>query len=181
MEHPLIALIPVESMFKSVQTAGAVALRSAASAARAIPYVGAVVIGVEVANEVCKGLTGEGLYENLINYAKGGKDAVGRSKSSGLGSGPGRVTPKYGKGEYWEGLKTKSQDSRLIAISRKAKADVRMDQDGFYYKFDPAHKTAKVHLHKYRDLGSDRYKLIEEVDPANGVSKTVTDGGVEIW
>jgi hypothetical protein len=128
-EHPLIALIPVESMFKSVQTAGAVALRSATSAAKAIPYVGAVVMGVEVANEVCKGLTGEGLYENLINYAKGGKDAVGKSKSSGLGSGPGRgrvqSTPQDAD-RYLAGL----QKQKGLLSKKKISLDERE-----YYEF----------------------------------------------
>jgi hypothetical protein len=78
-------------------------------------------------------------------------------------------------------LKTKAHDSKLIAISRRAKADIRMDRDGFLYKFDPAHKTAKVHLHKYRDLGSNRYQLVEEVDPVSGTGKLVTNGGIEIW
>jgi hypothetical protein len=160
-EHPWIALGPAGLMFKPIHTAGAMALQ------RVAPM---LLAATEVGNSI---------YENLINYAKGGKDAVGKG-GSGAGRG-GRVTREYGKGKYWEGLKTKSQDSRLIAISRKAKADIRMDQDGFFYKFDPAHKTAKVHLHKYRDLGSNRYRLIEEVDPVNGVGKVVTDGGVEIW
>ena len=43
-----------------------------------------------------------------------------------------------------------------------------MDSNGFFYRFDPAHKTDKIHLHKYQMVGSDKYKLIEEIDPETG-------------
>ena len=91
-----------------------------------------------------------------------------------------RVVLEYGKGEFWEALKTKRQEPRLIALSRNAKADIRMDNNGFFYKFDPMHKTFKIHLHKYQHLGSNKYKLIEEVNPVTGKCKIIS-GEIERW
>ena len=57
-----------------------------------------------------------------------------------------------------------------------------MDDRGFFYRFDPMHKTDKVHLHKYQHLGGDKYKLIEERDPDTGdLMRIVTNGKIEIW
>ncbi|MDR2666805.1 MAG: hypothetical protein LBB34_01650, partial [Holosporales bacterium] len=142
------------------------------------------------ANEVCKGLTGEGLYENLINYAKGGKDAVGKSRSSGLGSGPGRVTPKYGKGEYWDklvtdkasagkaGIKPKDVGTILGKIQRAKRqigGDIRADAQGNLYKFDPAHKSSKVHLERIEER-EGKFVGTGEVDPVTGKVAPLKDG-----
>jgi hypothetical protein len=165
-EHPWIVVKAAEHTLK----------RSAVSAGVTMvlrhPAFAALAIAVE----------GYNIYKSFTEYMEGGKDAVTRNCSSRSGpSKPPRADLEYGKGKFWEGLKTKKDDSTLVAISRKAKADVRMDSNGFFYKFDPAHKITKVHLHKYRHLGSGRYQLIEEVDPVSGARKIITDGKVEIW
>lgn len=91
-----------------------------------------------------------------------------------------RIVLEYDKGEFWEALKTRRQEPRLIALSRNAKADIRIDNNGFFYKFDPMHKTFKIHLHKYQHLGSNKYKLIEEANPATGEGKVIPEE-VERW
>jgi hypothetical protein len=88
----------------------------------------------------------------------GGKDT---------GSGSGRSNLEYGKGEFWDKLKTSKDDASLEALKRKSGGEVRFDGK-HYYKFDPFHKTENVHLHKYRHEGSNRYRLIENVDPVTG-------------
>ena len=42
-------------------------------------------------------------------------------------------------------------------------------------------KTEKVHLHKYKKVGSNKYKLIAEVDPETGDTIKYVNGEVEIW
>ena len=54
-------------------------------------------------------------------------------------------------------------------------------QSRFFYRFDPAHKLDKVHLHKYKHLGGNKYKLIEEVDPETGNTIRYVNGDIEIW
>lgn len=104
-EHPWITMIPVKSMFKSVRSIGAIALR------RVHPAVAIAVAGYEVADIIC---------ENLINYAKGSKDAVGKGKSSGTGRG--RTAPKQERirstpqdaDRYVQGLQDKGVLSRKM-------------------------------------------------------------------
>jgi hypothetical protein len=115
--------------------------------------------------------TAEGLAK------RGGK---GKGKRGSSGSGPGRVTGEYGKGGYWEGLRTSKNDPSLEALKRKSGGEVRFDGE-YYYKFDPFHKTQKIHLHKYRHERGNRYKLIEEVDPVTGETLKGIKGKVEIW
>jgi hypothetical protein len=153
-----------------VRTAGAAALRIPHPITRVI---GAGIIAYEVGSEI---------YRNLTNYSKGGKDAVTRGArgGGGRGSGPGRVTREYGKGEYWDGLRTSKNDPSLEALKRKSGGEVRFDGE-YYYKFDPFHKTQKVHLHKYRYERGNRYKLIGEVDPVTGKTIRCVNGEIDIW
>ena len=134
MDHVAIPLITVGSMFTPA-TAPVALSSSARTAAVVVPKLKQIATALGAA---------EVLEETMTFFSK---KAGGEPGKAGSGD---RVSIEYGKGKFWESLKTKLQDSRLIAISRKAKADIRMDKDGFFYKFDPFHKTTKVHLHKYR-------------------------------
>lgn len=90
-----------------------------------------------------------------------------------------RVILEYGKGKFWDGLKSGKEDQRLVHLKRKAKCEIRTDGT-YFYKFDPAHQSAKVHLHKYRHQGGDKYKLVAEVNPETGEVKLI-NGDCEIW
>jgi len=86
-----------------------------------------------------------------------------------------RAEREYGKGKYWNEL------SRNANLSKKSKGQTRVDAEGDAYKFDPKHKTTKVHLHRYRHKGGNKWKLIEEVDPETGETIRSINGDVEIW
>lgn len=95
-----------------------------------------------------------------------------------------RVTRIFGTGKFWNSLIVTSTKIDLGRLAKKAgnRGKIRMDSNGFFYRFDPAHQTDKIHLHKYQHLGGDKYKLIEEIDPeTGGLIKSLIDGKVEIW
>jgi hypothetical protein len=167
MEHPWIALGPAGLMFKPVHTAGAMALQ------RVAPI---LLAATEVGNSI---------YENLINYAKGGKDAVGKSGSAGRGrTAPRkeRVIRKFGSGEHWDklitdqasasraGIKPKAVDKilgRIERAKRRIGGDIRADARGNLYKFDPAHKSSKIHLERIEEE-SGKFWGTGEVNPETG-------------
>jgi hypothetical protein len=90
-----------------------------------------------------------------------------------------RTERKYGEGEFWDKLKTSKDDESLRALSRKSDGQVRSDGK-YFYKFDPKHRTKGVHLHKYERV-RNKYKLIENVDPASGKTLKLIDGEAETW
>jgi hypothetical protein len=163
-ENPLLTSIFTKPALRAAGTVGAVAFR------RVRPII--VALGV-----------GYGVYQNIINYSKGGKDAVTRG-GSGTGSGPGRVTGEYGKGGYWESIAptTKAETVRLANLAKKSVHKQRIRFDGeYYYQFDPFHKVQKVHLHKYKHLSGNRYQLIENIDASTGQVIKQIKGAIEVW
>ncbi|MBQ3565334.1 MAG: hypothetical protein IJA14_04245, partial [Alphaproteobacteria bacterium] len=102
----------------------------------------------------------------------------------------GRTVRIYGQGRFWERLISsdtmdatvrKFRDLADKYTSRTYKK-TRFDRDGFAYQFDPAHQNMKVHLHKYRKVGSDKFQLIAEVDPETGVvTRIISNGKIEQW
>ena len=76
-----------------------------------------------------------------------------------------RIERAYGKGKYWSGL------SRNANLSKKSKGQTKVDAEGDAYKFDPKHKTTKVHLHRYRHKGGNKEQFIHAgfTQPVNTV------------
>ena len=94
-----------------------------------------------------------------------------------------RVSRVFGTGTYWDSLITGARNQSLKKFKRTSPAKLEVRTDGkYFYQFDPAHQTHKIHLHKYQKVGSNQYKLIEEIDPETGsLINYVTKGKVENW
>jgi hypothetical protein len=146
-----------------------------------------VVVGVEGSAATAIGATTAGvgaLPPDDINLAFDRKaDGLGRSpraQGSEQKIGSSRAMPEYGKGEFWDSLKSAKDDQSLINLRQKSGGgEVRFDGK-YYYKFDQAHKTHKVHLHKYQREGKN-VRLIQEIDPENGQIINDVKGIPEPW
>lgn len=97
-----------------------------------------------------------------------------------------RVVRVFDHGKFWDSKFDIQTRNRFGDMARKyhkrTHRNIRFDEDGFGYEFDKMHRTEKVHLHKYRNVGGDKWKLIEEIDPETGeLMKVVKDGKIEQW
>ena len=147
----------------SAYTTPVVATSSVRVMARLAPKLGSVAAGL--------GLEAQRLYKKADNFFK---------KKVNTETNKVRLKLEFGKSKYWDKLTTRKQSQHVNKISQRAKAEVRMDKDGFYYKFDKAHINQKIHLHKYCHIGGEKYQMSAEVNPETGVV-TPKIGKVEIW
>ncbi len=58
---------------------------------------------------------------------------------------------------------------KIGKINKKEFGGGEMRTDGVYiYRFDPAHKTGKIHLERYRKIRSNVWQGYGEIDPDTG-------------
>ena len=160
LSHPEILLGPASLGLYGLRTAGALALQRVAPRALAL---------VSIAP----------LWENLVNYMKGGKDAVKKPVSGGTAP---RAEREFGNGEYWNKLITDKRSAassgltgkqanevvgRIERAKRFIKGQIRADEFGNLYKFDKAHQSSKVHLEKIMET-KEGFVGVAEVDPVTG-------------
>lgn len=95
-----------------------------------------------------------------------------------------RANRIYGEGRFWKErliedrssgafsrVAPKNRDKILGLIQeakRKFNGQIKADEEGALYKFDPGHKTAKVHIEKIVKKGDGKFYGVAEVDPETG-------------
>ena len=151
LEHPEFLLGPASLVRQAVKTAACVALQRVAPKLLAAS-------GAALA------------WENFVSFMKGGKNAVKKTTA-------GEATPRLGTsgykgGQKWTDLKpvnTPETTRQIGKINKQAFGGVEVRTDGEYvFRFDPAHKTAKVHMERYKKIRNNHWRADAEIDPNTG-------------
>ena len=173
MEADLVAGM-VGSLLGSVTGGGAAAFVTAGTGTIAGTSIGAeegAIIGVTVSRSVRSAWN---RFEDKKRRSSGQKTGTSRVTD--------RVTREYKSGKYWDGL-IKDKDSAktsgvsgkkaneiaggITRLKRLVGGEIRADSAGNFYKFDPAHQSAKVHLEKIIE-NKEGFWGVAEVDPVTG-------------
>ena len=109
--------------------------------------------------------------------------AVARATANafkGNGSSTRAGTTGYKSGKKWNSLtdvNTPNAERQIGHINKQAFGGGQMRTDGeFVYRFDPAHKTGKIHMEVYKKIGSNRWQPYAECDPSTG---NIIPGSIE--
>ena len=139
----------------SAYTTPVVATSSMRVMARLAPKLGTVAAEL--------GLEAQRLYKKADNFFK---------KKASESAKPRLGTSGFKEGKYWSGLNpvnTPAANSQIGKINKQAFGGGEIRTDGTYvYRFDPAHKTGKIHIEMYRKIKDNHWRAYAERDPRTG-------------
>lgn len=151
LEHPEFLLGPASLARQAVKTAACIALQRVAPKLLAAS-------GAALA------------WENFVSFMKGGKNAV--KKTTAGDPKPRLGTSGYKSGPKWADLKpvnTPETTRQIGKINKQAFGGGEVRTDGEHvFRFDPAHKTAKVHMERYKKIRNNHWRADAEIDPQTG-------------
>ena len=102
---------------------------------------------------------------------KAGKGTAGNLKAAGEAK-PRLGTSGYKGGSKWTDLKpvnTPETTRQIGKINKQAFGGGEVRTDGEHvFRFDPAHKTAKVHMERYKKIRNNHWRADAEIDPQTG-------------
>ena len=110
-------------------------------------------IGTDLGQDFAASLAtgGFGGFANRIRKATVGTASVTFRKGLKIGVTE-RAVRLFGQGRFWEKLFDHTAvkwGGEVKKWRKRSKKKLKFDSDGFAYEFDQAHKTDKIHLHKY--------------------------------
>lgn len=116
---------------------------------------------------------------------EGGKNAVNKKAGGDPKHTTGEAKPRLGTSGYksgskWADLKpvnTPETTRQIGKINKQAFGGGEVRTDGEYvFRFDPAHKTAKVHMERYKKIRNGVWQGYGEIDPKTG---SVLEGSID--
>ena len=147
IKNPEFLLGPAELALSAARTVGAIVLERVAPKLLAAKAVGDA-------------------WDSFLSYMKGGKQEVSRKVNERRG------TTGYKSGKTWDSLTSvdsPAMQKKIGKINKQAFGGGQMRTDGEYlFRFDPSHKTGKIHMERYRKVRNNVWQGYGEIDPVTG-------------